>query len=110
MAYGFAANRAGKKLNVIFFSILAVAILPAFFIPALTNARYWLLPLLIPTFVLFLLFVTDNLSGKTTILAVALLAANIILPTWALLLNTKQSWKTHQQFKELAEFQKAANS
>ena len=102
IAYGFVARKTPARLRFAFLTILIGATVPAFFIPAVNNARFWPLPLMIPPFVLLILFATDSLRGAKTMVAVVLLGANLALPAGGLILRTKQSSETRAQLNALA--------
>lgn len=102
IAYCLAARSTSKRLNYAFLALLTVTVLPAFFVPALNNARFWPLPLLIPPVVLLIFFASDRVGRTGTIVVTALLAANLALPTAGMLLRTKQSWETRKQLALMA--------
>ena len=101
-AYCLVARSIPKRFNYAFLALLTVTVFPAFFVPAFNNARFWPLPLLIPPAVLFMFFVTDRAGRTGTLVATALLAANLALPTAGMLLRTKQSWETRKQLELMA--------
>lgn len=101
-AYCLVARSISKRFNYAFLALLTVTVFPAFFVPAFNNARFWPLPLLIPPVVLFMFFVTDRAGRTGTLVATALLAANLALPTAGMLLRTKQSWETRKQLALMA--------
>lgn len=104
IAYGFVARKTPARLRFAFLILLLGATVPAFFIPAVNNARFWPLPLIIPPFVLLILFATDSLRGAKTMVAVVLLGANLALPAGGLILRTKQSWETRAQLNAMANW------
>ncbi|MFM8858173.1 MAG: hypothetical protein ACKOI2_13440, partial [Actinomycetota bacterium] len=106
VAYAFAAPRAGKALNTAFAAVVAVSVIPAFFIPGLGIARYWPLPALIPPFLLFMLFAIGGIKGSGILLAVTALAANMLPPAGGLLLTSRQSLRVHHEFTRLQAYER----
>lgn len=102
IVYCVVARSIPKRFNFAFLALMIVTVMPAFFVPAFNNARFWPLPLLIPPVVLLMMFVTDNVQRTGTFVATALLAANLALPTAGLLLRTKQSWETKTELTTMA--------
>jgi len=102
-AYVYICRKVSRQLNIAFAAIIFITFIPAFAFPYLNQARYWPFPLLIPAFVLFLLFQTRTIGIKGAVVAGVLVAVNVALPAGALLLATKTSWQAHAEFAKLAE-------
>lgn len=100
--YCYIYRRIDSKMHLALGVVIIITVLPAFAFPYLNQARYWPLPFIIPPFILFLLFVTDSLRMKGTVLAIAIFAGNLALPLGGLLLSSDVSFNAHRELSELA--------